>query len=82
MSVAKELAERGITVNAVAPGYIETPMTSSLPDEVKAAFLERIPVKSLGLPEDVANAVAYLASEDARYITGQVLSVDGGMSMS
>jgi 3-oxoacyl-[acyl-carrier protein] reductase len=82
MSVAKELAERGITVNAVAPGYIETPMTASLPDEVKAAFLERIPVRSLGLPEDVANAVGYLASDEARYITGQVLSVDGGMSMS
>ncbi len=82
MSVAKELAERGITVNAVAPGYIETPMTASLPDEVKAAFLERIPVRSLGVPEDVANAVGYLASEEARYITGQVLSVDGGMSMS
>jgi 3-oxoacyl-[acyl-carrier protein] reductase len=81
-SVAKELAERGITVNAVAPGYIETPMTAGLPEEVKAAFLEKIPLKSLGSPEDVAHAVAFLASEEARYMTGQVLSVDGGMSMS
>jgi 3-oxoacyl-[acyl-carrier protein] reductase len=81
-SVAKELAERGITVNAVAPGFIETAMTDSLAEGVKQSLLERIPLRSLGQTEDVAHAVAFLASEEARYITGQVLAVDGGMSMS
>lgn len=81
-SVAKELAERGITVNAVAPGYIETAMTAVLPESVKTALVERIPMSGLGRPEDVAHAVAFLASDEARYITGQVLAVDGGMVMS
>lgn len=81
-TVAKELADRGITANAVAPGFIETAMTEVLPEAVQAALLERIPAKCLGRPEDVAHAVSYLVSEGARYVTGQVLSVDGGMSMS
>jgi 3-oxoacyl-[acyl-carrier protein] reductase len=81
-SVAKELAERGITVNAVAPGFIETAMTTVLSEAVRTAMLERIPVRAFGSPEDVAHAVAFLVSEEARYITGQVLAVDGGMTMS
>ncbi len=81
-SAAKELADRGITVNAVAPGYVETSMTDGLPGTVQGALLERIPMRRLGKPEDVAAAVAFLVSEDARYVTGQVLAVDGGMLMS
>lgn len=80
-SVARELASRGITVNAVAPGFIRTDMTDVLKDEVKKAMMEQIPMKDFGEVEDIANAVAFLASEDARYITGQVISVDGGMAM-
>jgi 3-oxoacyl-[acyl-carrier protein] reductase len=81
-SIAKELAERGVTVNAVAPGFIETAMTQVLPEPVRNAMVERIPLKSIGQPEDVAAAIAFFVSEGARYVTGQVLAVDGGMSMS
>lgn len=77
-ATAKEVASRGITVNAIAPGFIETDMTAVLSDEVKETMLNQIPMKCFGKPEDVAKAVGFLASEDARYITGQVLSVDGG----
>ena len=80
-SAAKELASRGITVNAVAPGFIKTEMTEVLKDEIKNSILEHIPMKAFGETEDIANAVAFLASEEARYITGQVISVDGGMAM-
>jgi len=81
-TVAKELGTRGVTVNAVAPGFIETEMTKNLPDAAKEQFLEHILLKRVGLPDDVASAVSFLASDDAAYITGQVLSVDGGMSIS
>jgi 3-oxoacyl-[acyl-carrier protein] reductase len=80
-SAARELASRGITVNAVAPGFIETAMTAKLSSEARAAILKQIPLASLGQPEDVASAVLFLASPAARYITGQVLPVDGGMAM-
>lgn len=78
-SCAKELAARRITVNAVAPGFIETDMTAALPDETRASYVESIPLKRMGLPQDVAEAVAFLASDKAAYITGQVLAVNGGM---
>ena len=77
-STAKEVASRKITVNAIAPGFIETDMTAVLPDEVKESMLNQIPMKCFGKPSDIAKAVGFLVSEDARYITGQVLSVDGG----
>ena len=80
-SLAKELASRGITVNAVAPGFIETDMTAAMTDAAKTATLASIPMQKLGGPEDVARAVAFLASDEAAYITGQVLAVDGGMAM-
>jgi 3-oxoacyl-[acyl-carrier protein] reductase len=80
-SLAKELASRGITVNALAPGFIETDMTKALDEEVRTALLKKIPLNSLGQPEDVANAALFLAGPAARYITGQVLTVDGGMVM-
>ena len=80
-SLAKELAGRNITVNAVAPGFIDTDMTAVLPEKAKEAILASIPMARLGAAEDVANAVAFLASDEAGYITGQVLAVDGGMSM-
>ena len=80
-SCAKELASRGITVNAIAPGFIRTEMTDVLKDDIKKALMEQIPMKNFGEVEDIANTVAFLASEDARYITGQVISVDGGMAM-
>ena len=80
-SLAKELASRGVTVNAVAPGFIETDMTAAMTDAAKTATLAAIPMQKLGAPEDVARAVAFLASDEAAYITGQVLAVDGGMAM-
>lgn len=78
-SAALECASRGIRVNAVAPGFIETDMTASLSDDVKAAYMEKIPLKSLGKPEDIANAVVYLASPLSDYMTGQTLHLNGGM---
>lgn len=80
-SAAKELASRGITVNAIAPGFIETDMTSVLSDKVKEETMKQIPLGHLGQAEDIAAAAAFLASDEARYITGQVLHVDGGMVM-
>ncbi|MEW6013848.1 MAG: 3-oxoacyl-[acyl-carrier-protein] reductase [Candidatus Zixiibacteriota bacterium] len=80
-SAAKELASRGITVNAVAPGYIATEMTEKLSDAAKEAFLNNIPLKRPGTPDDIAGVVAFLASEDAAYLTGQVIGVDGGLLM-
>ncbi len=78
-SVAKEVASRGVTVNAVAPGFISTPMTEQLPESRIQEIKKRIPSGSLGTPQDVAEAVAFLASEEASYITGHVLNVDGGL---
>ncbi len=80
-SVAKEIASRGITVNAIAPGFIETDMTAKLNDAQRAAMLTLVPMKRPGTPKDVARAVGFLASEAADYITGQVIVVDGGMTM-
>ncbi len=80
-SIARELASRGITANAIAPGFIETDMTSVLTDEMKAELLKRIPLNFFGKADDIANAALYLASPGARYVTGQVLTVDGGMVM-
>jgi 3-oxoacyl-[acyl-carrier protein] reductase len=80
-SAARELASRGITVNAVAPGFIETDMTSVLKEEMRAELREKIPLNCFGQPDDIAGAVLFLASAAARYITGQVLTVDGGMVM-
>lgn len=80
-ALAQEVASRGVTVNAIAPGFIETDMTARLPDEIKQKMLGGIPMKRFGRPEDIANAVKFLASDDAAYITGHVLSVNGGMYM-
>lgn len=81
-SVAREMASRSITVNAIAPGYIETELTAGLGEQVRAAILEAIPLGRLGTAQDVANLVCFLASDAASYITGQTLTVDGGMVMS
>jgi len=78
---AKELGKSGIRVNAVAPGFILTPMTEKMPEKVLEIMKEKAPLKSLGYPEDIANAYAFLASDEARFITGAVLSVDGGVVM-
>jgi 3-oxoacyl-[acyl-carrier protein] reductase len=81
MSCAREMASRGITVNALAPGFIETDMTKVLNEEMRKKLLEHIPLNFFGQAEDIANAALFLASPAARYITGQVLTVDGGMVM-
>jgi len=81
-STAREVAARGVTANAIAPGFIDTGMTRKLSDNAKQEFLRQIPLGYAGLPKDVANAVAFLASEEAHYITGHVLNVDGGMVMT
>jgi 3-oxoacyl-[acyl-carrier protein] reductase len=80
-SLAREVGSRGITVNAVAPGFIATAMTDALPEEVRKSYLEAIPLRKFGLPKDVASAVEFLLSEEAAYITGQVVGVNGGMYM-
>jgi 3-oxoacyl-[acyl-carrier protein] reductase len=80
-SIAKEVGSRNITANAVAPGFIETKMTEALDEKQRGILVQRIPLQSIGTPRDVAEAVAFLASEEARYITGQVLGVDGGMGL-
>jgi 3-oxoacyl-[acyl-carrier protein] reductase len=80
-ALAQEMGSRNITVNAIAPGYIETDMTRVLPEEVKAKYLAQIPLARPGQPEDIANAVKFLVSEESAYITGQVLAVNGGMYM-
>ncbi len=80
-ALAREVASRGITVNAVAPGYVETDMTQDLPEEAKRQLKEQIPLSRLGTGDDIAGAVGFLLSDDASYITGQVISVDGGMYM-
>ncbi|GFN36510.1 3-oxoacyl-[acyl-carrier-protein] reductase [Tepidimicrobium xylanilyticum] len=80
-AIAKELASRGINVNAVAPGFIETDMTELLKEDIKDSLVKSIPMRRIGKPEDVANIVVFLASEKADYITGQVINIDGGMVM-
>ena len=79
--MAQELASRGITFNTVAPGFIKTPMTDALPEEVRAQLLKEVPMGRLGMAEDIANTVVFLASDEASYITGQTIHVNGGMAM-
>lgn len=80
-SIAQEVASRNITANCIAPGFIATPMTENLPDNVKQAMLDRIPMKRMGTPQDIANVVTFLASDESAYITGQTINVNGGMLM-
>ena len=80
-TVAREVASRGVTVNALAPGFIETQMIESIPDDLRARILERIPLGRFGAPEDVAGCVAFLCGDDGSYITGQTISIDGGLSL-
>ena len=79
-AVAREMASRNITVNAVAPGYITTAMVQRLPEEAKRRILDQVPMKRFGTPEDVAEAVAFLCSRESGYITGQVIGIDGGLN--
>ena len=80
-SIAKEVASRGITINCVAPGYIDTPMTEVLGEDIKNSIIAHIPLGRIGTPQDVANAVLFLASDESSYVTGHTLSVNGGMLM-
>lgn len=80
-ALAREVASRSITVNAVAPGYISTDLTDAMPDDLKESLKDLIPLKRIGSPQEVAKAVLYLASDDAAYVTGHVLSIDGGIAM-
>jgi 3-oxoacyl-[acyl-carrier protein] reductase len=80
-TAALELASRNITVNAVAPGFITTDMTAGLPEDLQDEYLKKIPLKRFGTAEDIAEAIAFLASKEASYITGQVLNINGGMYM-
>ena len=80
-TIAREVASRGITVNAVAPGFIATRMVDAIPEDRVSQIMDRIPLARFGTPQDVAASVAFLASDDAAYITGQVLGVDGGLSL-
>ena len=80
-TVAIEYAKKGVTVNAIAPGFVRTPMTDQIPEEVRNNMIQSIPVKRIGEPKDVAATVAFLASKEAGYITGQVLSINGGWYM-
>ena len=79
--MAREVAQRGITVNAVAPGYVETELTGSLPEKVKEQIREQVPAGRFGEPEEVAEVIAFLVGEEAGYVTGQTIAVDGGMTM-
>jgi 3-oxoacyl-[acyl-carrier protein] reductase len=80
-SVAREVADRGITVNAVAPGYVETELTGGLPENIKEQILDQVPMRRFGEPEEIAEVVAFLAGDGAAYVTGQTITVDGGMVM-
>ena len=81
-SIAKEVATKNITVNCIAPGWIKSEMTDGLSEDIKKNFLDRIPMKKIGKPEDIANTVIFLASEEAEYITGQTITVDGGRTIN